>query len=1463
MNESCVVVPRVKHREGKKLVEKESHLFTAIKGVVKDYETAWDIYAYTKTDDFKSKLDSSVEYDELGEVKLPSLIKVMGWEKAYDDSKGINDVIRDHGIENRVWKRPLDVVRVMNEINSQEKKFVAVAEKVAGGYKINISNRTSATENEAAIQSFNNSLSREIVSLLRELGFDVSVLTDPKYDGMFDPNNPSIVNGLIQVIKLARGERGEEALPEEFSHLIIEGLRNHPLVQRLLGTIDENLAREVLGEEFEKYAEKYEGDLDALKTEAAGKMLGEYISQKGTINDTSATKSRKSLLSRIWQWAKKMFSRITDRHIEVAKDTAYDTVASLYTMIANRRAIPLIDKQSILDSDKILYRISTNVNNIEELSRDARMRHATYVQALRRESTTRTVDQGVIKSQEAMNASTEEGSHVDVLNQFVSACTAELRELRNEIDRYNKNYETYTEIQDLNKVAGIVLKINDITSESGYFGVLKTLSSLSENYDKYDFPNGLKSLVINISNNAEQAVKELLNLRGVAAGITTKVLTNSFRTVFKTDRAIEGFGIKQKLMCLDQIIDHAERDISWVDSFFSAMSDADDPLLVFTDSLVKNQHFDRDNEVRDIFKRVAVLEKKLRDAGYTSEFMLELDKDGVPTGKIISEYDFDSYRAAKDKFIDELKAEGISGAERKRLINNWKTATINGESRTIRKYVNPKYEKMLKEGRRKDIPKDAAYEELPNPKVFDKNANRINNLAEAQRDYYYAMIELKREMMSKIPQRGQFIYRAINISEDLTEGILENHTGNILNSAAEYFKKKFVRRPDDLGFGITDNTQTAIEEILKKEKDPGKAATEVIKMLSDEVDPDIKQYVSEGAIKNKIINNKDDVTKAAKEIIERVSLENFYVVDTGFNGEIVQSLPIYYSRRLKNPKMMSRDFSGCMVAYSAMAINYDKMSKIINILELVRDQINKEDGRRVNETRGNKSMTSAFTVAGDKFRRIVTKSGNKSAIADRYDAFMESVAYEQRKKVETFEIADVNLDLGKILDTIRDYSGLLGLGLNVFSAFSNLTVGKVQQWIEAAGGEHFKLKHYAKAIKQYGELIGGCVAEMGSPIKKNKLSLLIEMFDPMGDYFESLRTTRLSKGYTARILGENGLGYIGMHAGEHILHCQTMLAILNAQTLYDKENNEISLFDALDVVEENGIYKLKLKEGLSYKRQIIDTSGNQKSNKNWGKPLRDEDNKIVEELVSLDDKQNFRDYTYKRKRIIRKVNDQLNGAFSADDKGAAHRYAVFRLVLQFRQWMPAHYMRRFARGHWDDDLEQWVEGYYTTILRLSNEMVLDLRKGQTQLILDTLKGKNLSEHEIANIRRASFEVGLFLTLMMILNTGDSIKDRDTVWGERMLLYQLYRMKLEVGASVPSPTFIKNLITLLNSPAPTVNTLQRVTNMINFTDMFEEVKSGRYEGWSEWQKDLFLLAPYTDQIMKAVYFDSSMFTQFRK
>ena len=62
------------------------------------------MWAYTKTAEFKSQYKDNVDYDELGEVTFPSLIKVLGLEEAYNSQKGADEAARDYGFTDTVYE---------------------------------------------------------------------------------------------------------------------------------------------------------------------------------------------------------------------------------------------------------------------------------------------------------------------------------------------------------------------------------------------------------------------------------------------------------------------------------------------------------------------------------------------------------------------------------------------------------------------------------------------------------------------------------------------------------------------------------------------------------------------------------------------------------------------------------------------------------------------------------------------------------------------------------------------------------------------------------------------------------------------------------------------------------------------------------------------------------------------------------------------------------------------------------------------------------------------------------------------------------------------------------------------------------------------------------------------------------------------------------------------------------------
>ena len=220
MVESCTLVPRIKRRQGMRMEEKDSILFQNIKKAVKDYETAWNMWAYTKTTEFKERFGDKVEYDDFGEVTFDSYLKATGLKRAYDQQKDLEDVARDHKVLNVTFSTPQEALEKAVEINQQEKDFVGIVEE---GKKVAVVPKNGRTLDKAKQQLYKHNLTKEIISLLHSLGFDVGFVNNPHFDGIYDPENASFHDGLMEVIRISKGEKGEEALPDDAFHHFTRG----------------------------------------------------------------------------------------------------------------------------------------------------------------------------------------------------------------------------------------------------------------------------------------------------------------------------------------------------------------------------------------------------------------------------------------------------------------------------------------------------------------------------------------------------------------------------------------------------------------------------------------------------------------------------------------------------------------------------------------------------------------------------------------------------------------------------------------------------------------------------------------------------------------------------------------------------------------------------------------------------------------------------------------------------------------------------------------------------------------------------------------------------------------------------------------------------------------------------------------------------------------------------------------
>lgn len=1318
------------------------------------------------------------EKDSNGEPTIEALNEVLPLDSVIlDKETDINVLRRNLGAvnakgENILYDIPQDVMVKVNDFNLKHSKYTATVHKTVGGkYYIQVDERNAANKVEAANQMFSNNLYNRLRAILNRAGFDVKVEDTKEYNGIFDPlNMQKTVDNLKTIIKIAKGEKGEEAFPEEFAHFIIEGLRNEPFVQRLLKTITSEIIQSVLGEEYNTYDELYNGDEDMMQREVAARILQSHI-----LGTPIAIEKPKSLLERLWERIKSIFKSIKESDIDNAIEEANTGFAQLADAVVNESIIPLIDTTNF---SRALYSTAKSVNRLQEIAEKGLGIASKRLVILKSKTKSGKVDKAIEANVKTIDDQVKK-------KQYALACSSFLKDTLSALEGLNRdikqNLREANTIQTIKSNSKVLRQIEEFML--GYADIVKEMKIMPSIRERGEADLEEQD-AIEIAGNAALVDKLLDELRDLYKEKRYEVLLNFLEMYYGKEQLITVGKDKGKQLSITQIMDMADHDIGFLDQMISSMSDASDPMLSIVHRITVEQQDKRDDELKDIFSNLKVLEKELRDAGYTSDFMIERDADGKKTGNFISDIDYIKYYKERSEYKKQLKEEGKDATEMKVALEKW-------ENSHTEDLINPYSRGTIKQVER--IPKRSMYK-----------SNALNGLSQAQRKYYDAMIDFKQQLQALIPNRYIHTYRAIQIPQNFFEGVGTNP----INTAKQFFthlQDRFVRREFDLDYG------------------------------EDIIDPATKRVILD------------------------------------FSGNPLQKLPVYYTGRLKDMDRLSTDVTSSMIAFASMAVNYSKMSEIIDAMELLRSFIHE---REFSVTSGDSSLYEQFSNAGRKFINKYTKKGKAGNIGKRIDDFYESVIYGH-KKIDQGSIpipgTNKSLDVAESLDALKEYTGLVGLGLNTFSAISNVTVGKMQLWIEAAGGEYFGVRDLIKARAEYYKLLAPYMGELNDSTKSSKMAILIDEFDALEEFYNDLKNTKYT-GVMRKFMDNASLLFM-QNMGEHYLHTGTMFAILYSRKV-KLNGQDTSLYNAMDIayattsdgkkVGGRVIFKdgSKLEDGTElFSNKHLEELRTLSDKKAQGKISKEEEARIGElKQIQATTNKYLREVRFQ----INKVNQSLNGAFNERDKGAIHRNALGRLAMQFRQWMPGHYYRRFAGTYYDAMLGQWREGYYRTLGKFTLNCLRDISKAKFQIATNW---KSLSNHEKANMKRSLAELMIFASLAgLIAMLGPVKKDKDNTWHDRMLAYQLRRLYLEAGASIPlTPDFFKNITTMLQSPAAAIKSFNNLAGLLEFWNIWNEVESGRYKGWSVYRRDFVNAIPVYGAIRKNIDLpnETYMFNVFDK
>ena len=560
-------------------------------------------------------------------------------------------------------------------------------------------------------------------------------------------------------------------------------------------------------------------------------------------------------------------------------------------------------------------------------------------------------------------------------------------------------------------------------------------------------------------------------------------------------------------------------------------------------------------------------------------------------------------------------------------------------------------------------------------------------------------------------------------------------------------------------------------------------------------------------LKDPFVIREDDTNYVQNGIVNG---EDTKFVEGNYDNTPKKEIPIFYQKPVEQGELL-KDFSSALLHHASSAYTYKAMNEIRDTVEIIRDYVD-------SKLPATSNPQAELTVENQTMRMVKSlyKWGKKNNVSNVLNGFIDQHIYGMRRSPN-----ENNKWLLKLVDNTIAYTSFKGLVFNILGAVSNALMGICQIFVDTCSGEFFNVKDVLQgAIKLFGkEGIPGEVMDIVSNNTHSRAKMLQEMFDPMQENYEDVKNKRYYHSMFRHIVSKD-LKFIGYGAGEHLIHLLPMYAILYHQKV--KLNGEIiPLYDAYEVKTEENNSKLELKKG------ITDLDGN---------PIT---KAYIDEI----------------KGKIRYANSSMHGAMNAEDRGLIHQFMLGRLALNFKQWMVAHYSRRFRGRHMDDALGEYREGYYTSMWKyFMNDSTKDAwkygHKGESILLFlkdlvafavrSSAQWSNLDEMQRYNLKRARAEICMLIALSGLeFALGDPDKHKGDFW-RRWWIYQTKRMITETSASTPSLKMIKSGVTVFQSPMAGINTidswLYTIYGLYN-GDVSEEIQSGPHKGENRYLRNM--------------------------
>lgn len=757
MSTRCVLHPRLSNGE-------KSPLFTRLKNFLGDRKSAEEVYYRAINPALKERFPD-VRFDENGEPLLEDLIIHCGIGYNYDKEVMLKNLNMEYSTK-PVPKSLQSVIELQNRAasfninNSLSSRYSADITSSGPEVQMIITTANGYERDLGKKQKFNAELNTQLIKLLNNWGADVTALTKleeaSNINGVMDLNaGINAATGLKEVIRIAKGEKGQIALAEEWGHFVVDTVTNTILRDRMLNSLrNEEVLQRILGSSYDRYYEVYNGDIDLMAKEALGKMMAQVL------NSYDPTAPNGKLFERYKNNILEFFNKRNPDDIDEIINKVRDQVYEFTTNAFNGKYKLDISSK---DYNKKLFNLDNDVsrdyNILKRIIQQEKKRLAIYGQGAKATAREREEKKGAFDEKQKLfidklNNNLENHKELEGIYTYLTEAIKTLKRLSEKLDvvynsqiNWKDKFSTLRNIRDyMSSYGSIMEELRQEMYKAKQEGDMRFKEKLQDSLDEFS---------------------------GLVARLGSDWAETSKDEFARFLQPFEGEGIsmiikgERKQYHIRELLDYVEKDISIVERWTDAMADSTDPILRIYDSIVKDQKEKARLATINSEKQILLHAKKLEESGINNtDFMYERrTKDGRLSGNFVTRYNWSDYYTALSDYIKTLSKD-LDKEQRAILISKWKRANTDKKGNPIEKYYNPQYDTIQR-----------------NP---------------AMKEYYDFIIESKRKLDYRLPAKYIRFNKAPQIRRDFLERVLGQ--GNKVGYLWESIKDNLVRREDDTEF---------------------------------------------------------------------------------------------------------------------------------------------------------------------------------------------------------------------------------------------------------------------------------------------------------------------------------------------------------------------------------------------------------------------------------------------------------------------------------------------------------------------------------------------------------------------------------------------------------------------------------------------------------------------------------------